>query len=76
MNLFLLGFNLSKEHFEKMQKGNGNLFKIYPELNAGEKFVYRTEDYRNFVFSISSPKNVSIPRNYISEDKDHIMIYS
>lgn len=76
MNLFVLGLNLTSEHYNKIKLIKASILDLYPELKFHEEFSYSSSSGKDYLTTISTIKEISSPRVYVATDNENIVFYS
>lgn len=75
MNIFILGWNTSKDSFPVMLDAIHKITAIYPELDSQTAWHFSLEN-KVFVASIHTANDLILPRCYVFQNANNIVFYS
>ncbi len=76
MNLYLIGWNLPKEHYSLALAEMRNMTKIFPKIDPETLWHYSSECGTIFAASMHTNKSSANPRIYVKQSDDQVVFYS
>ena len=76
MNLYVIGWNLSKEHHRRMEHELGRMIEVYPHLDAETLCHHSSPDGLVFTALMHTGDQAASPRRYVSKSNVQFVFYS